>query len=35
MAKKEIIWSDNANEEFQDILDFYFKRNGSPNLDYF
>lgn len=31
MAKKEIIWSKNALNELQDILDFYNERNGNTN----
>ncbi|MFN6945721.1 MAG: type II toxin-antitoxin system RelE/ParE family toxin [Cytophagaceae bacterium] len=30
MAKKEIIWSRRAKKEFQDVLDFYLERNGTP-----
>jgi plasmid stabilization system protein ParE len=30
MAKKEVIWSINAKEEFHDTLNFYLERNGSP-----
>lgn len=30
MAKKEIIWSRRAKEEFQEVLDFYLRRNGTP-----
>ncbi|MGB0880646.1 MAG: type II toxin-antitoxin system RelE/ParE family toxin [Polaribacter sp.] len=29
MAKKKIIWSNNAKEEFRNVLEFYTERNGS------
>ena len=31
MAQKRVIWSPRANAEFKDILEFYLKRNGSPD----
>jgi len=31
MAKKEIIWSNLAETQFQTILEFYSERNGSSN----
>lgn len=29
MAEKSIIWSDRANLEFKEILEYYTKRNGN------
>lgn len=31
MAQKRVIWSPRANAELKDILEFYLKRNGSPD----
>lgn len=31
MAKREIIWSNTAEESLKDILDFYIERNKSIN----
>ena len=30
MAYKKVIWSDKARSEFQNILEFYVERNGTP-----
>lgn len=31
MAKKEIVWSELAETQFQTVLEFYWKRNGNSN----
>lgn len=31
MAKREIVWSDLAKLELENILEFYFTRNGNAN----
>ena len=31
MAKKSLVWTDNAKTEFKEILDFFNKRNGNSN----
>jgi len=31
MAPKRVIWSPRANAELKDILEFYLKRNRSPD----
>lgn len=31
MAKKEIVWSNLAEIQLQTVLEFYFKRNETPN----
>ena len=31
MAKKEIVWSNLAETQFQAILEFYSERNGNSN----
>lgn len=31
MAKKEIVWSNLAEAQFQTVLEFYYERNGNSN----
>lgn len=31
MAKREIVWSDLAKLELENVLEFYFTRNGNAN----
>lgn len=31
MAKKEIVWSNLAEIQFQTVLEFYYERNGNSN----
>ena len=32
MAGKQIIWSNRANKEFNEILEFFVERNGNPTF---